>query len=891
MSRVIPSTSGVRYDTSPIGLKKNWVTDAGGLPDFVRAVAHALIRNGHSESGAIQMAIGVIKDWAAGGGKVTAKTRAKAAATVAEWEAMKASTGRSDEELSTRASGAFASGHAFEGNQWVAGPNAQANQQQAAQALGMTTAQAYLMACAVQAATGQKVTGVFTNSQLAAVTSGISAAQAKLIAQGGSKGKAAAAKAASALKAAQTKAAAQQLHQAALAKAAASPVTAGSVSNANLTNGLSAANRTAMMNANSVPPAGYSWNANAPGGPTLVPATPLAAAQAAHIAATTKVAAGTPGVVITPAVSTTGTGQPLQPGAAKPTQVAASSGKPATAASQKQANAINTLPPAAKAKAQLGVPPAGFMWQGGNLVPSHRSDDDLATRATQASGEWHNSDGLSPDATKDDLIEHIAIDHKMPAVRKITTSFGVSRDALDKIHERDHVRGGECGAHERSEPLTELATRAMAEFASTGPGPGTSITTPDASGAGNLLPVGPSKKVADRVVQTIGPHRFAGSNLDQCATCKRPIGDPIHSRKYGARQWDPASQNTSLVPDHGTLPPSLTHLSNSAKQTSRNDQDRVAGLMEKVLRKHFGDQRKSVLSRLTGKRGAQMIRRAAQGPEFPAGGDTPDPTTAPPELVAGASAAAVDPQAIFDDTFWTAQLAAGMEGAYQVAGATAVGRAAQHAALPVGIEDASSLAAVNSILQKRADMASIQVTETTRKAIFGALQQGMAEGEGVSDLANRINAIFDNADEVRAKMIAQTEAVGALNAATQHYAANLPDDTVGGKIWLSHHDGRTRPTHRMADGQIVTVSKPFWVGGFPMMQPGDHSAPPSETINCRCSLALVPTGLAKPILGPSGLEGLIPSTSLAQLDAILAKQEANNAAAVATTAANAAVNA
>jgi uncharacterized protein YdaT len=69
---------------------KNWVTSVGGLPSFIRAIAHALIRNGHSESEAIQLAVGVVKNWASGEGHVTAKTRAKAAAALAEWEAKKA---------------------------------------------------------------------------------------------------------------------------------------------------------------------------------------------------------------------------------------------------------------------------------------------------------------------------------------------------------------------------------------------------------------------------------------------------------------------------------------------------------------------------------------------------------------------------------------------------------------------------------------------------------------------------------------------------------------------------------------------------------------------------------------------------------------------------------
>lgn len=82
-----------KYDTSPIGEpgnRENWVDQVGGLPLYIRAIAHALIREGRSESRAIAMAVAAVKRWARGGDDVTAKTRAKAAKAVAEWEAKKA---------------------------------------------------------------------------------------------------------------------------------------------------------------------------------------------------------------------------------------------------------------------------------------------------------------------------------------------------------------------------------------------------------------------------------------------------------------------------------------------------------------------------------------------------------------------------------------------------------------------------------------------------------------------------------------------------------------------------------------------------------------------------------------------------------------------------------
>lgn len=69
----------------------NWVARAGGLPDYVRIVAHGLVKKGKTESEAIHLAIGILKNWASGKGHVSAKVRAAAAKAIAQWEAMRAS--------------------------------------------------------------------------------------------------------------------------------------------------------------------------------------------------------------------------------------------------------------------------------------------------------------------------------------------------------------------------------------------------------------------------------------------------------------------------------------------------------------------------------------------------------------------------------------------------------------------------------------------------------------------------------------------------------------------------------------------------------------------------------------------------------------------------------
>jgi hypothetical protein len=92
--------------------------------------------------------------------------------------------------------------------------------------------------------------------------------------------------------------------------------------------------------------------------------------------------------------------------------------------------------------------------------------------------------------------------------------------------------------------------------------------------------------------------------------------------------------------------------------------------------------------------------------------------------------------------------------------------------------------------------------------------------------------------EWKARRIARTEAQGARNGGSLA-AARAMEIATGQtfyKEWVSTLDTRTRLTHRVADGQIVKLSAPFLVGGFPLRHPGDHAGPGREVINCRCSL-------------------------------------------------------
>lgn len=83
--------------SADLGEFKNWVSQTGGLPKYIRRIADQLMAKGMGESRAIASAVNTAKRWARGGTvranggpRVTAKTVAKAAAAVASWYSKRA---------------------------------------------------------------------------------------------------------------------------------------------------------------------------------------------------------------------------------------------------------------------------------------------------------------------------------------------------------------------------------------------------------------------------------------------------------------------------------------------------------------------------------------------------------------------------------------------------------------------------------------------------------------------------------------------------------------------------------------------------------------------------------------------------------------------------------
>ena len=138
----------------------------------------------------------------------------------------------------------------------------------------------------------------------------------------------------------------------------------------------------------------------------------------------------------------------------------------------------------------------------------------------------------------------------------------------------------------------------------------------------------------------------------------------------------------------------------------------------------------------------------------------------------------------------------------------------------------------------------VRIPEEVYNLVFAEITDGVNDGEGVRDIAARIEAVLDVTGSERwpgrAKTIAVTEVNRAANAGA--YAAGLQAERDEGirmvKRWLTSHDSRVREEHRDVDGQERPMGQPFMVDGFPLMIPGDPSGPPHLVVWCRCSLLI-----------------------------------------------------
>ena len=131
------------------------------------------------------------------------------------------------------------------------------------------------------------------------------------------------------------------------------------------------------------------------------------------------------------------------------------------------------------------------------------------------------------------------------------------------------------------------------------------------------------------------------------------------------------------------------------------------------------------------------------------------------------------------------------------------------------------------------------------KKINAETLQGILQGESMDKIAKRLRNVQEM-NRTQAIRSARTIVTGAENKGRQDsYKRAKEDGIVMKREWIATNDSRTRHWHAELDGVEVDIDEP-WVNDFgEIMFPGDPSADPANTYNCRCSMRAKVIGFKK----------------------------------------------
>ena len=142
--------------------------------------------------------------------------------------------------------------------------------------------------------------------------------------------------------------------------------------------------------------------------------------------------------------------------------------------------------------------------------------------------------------------------------------------------------------------------------------------------------------------------------------------------------------------------------------------------------------------------------------------------------------------------------------------------------------------AAQQAVRDRAARLAQQVGSTTGDVISEAIQFGLEQGLTMDEIAALVDQTgFGGGNEVRARLIARTETIGALNQGEIDTAA--ASGVIAGKEWLTQGDDRVRDSHYECEAEgMVPLEDPFDSNG--LMYPGDPEGDAEDVCNCRCTL-------------------------------------------------------
>lgn len=127
-------------------------------------------------------------------------------------------------------------------------------------------------------------------------------------------------------------------------------------------------------------------------------------------------------------------------------------------------------------------------------------------------------------------------------------------------------------------------------------------------------------------------------------------------------------------------------------------------------------------------------------------------------------------------------------------------------------------------LESRAKFFANSINDTTFKELAKSLSDGIANGEGINELSDRVKETYNQYPTYRLDLIARTESTFANNEG--FLEAYQQSELVQGKEWIATLDDRTRDEHAILDGEIVELNQSFSNG---LQYPQEY--------NCRCVIA------------------------------------------------------
>lgn len=141
-------------------------------------------------------------------------------------------------------------------------------------------------------------------------------------------------------------------------------------------------------------------------------------------------------------------------------------------------------------------------------------------------------------------------------------------------------------------------------------------------------------------------------------------------------------------------------------------------------------------------------------------------------------------------------------------------------------EDFNTSKQIQAFIKNRSEKFGNEVTATTIDKLSATIAEGLADGEGIVALSDRVNEVYSEFTTYRSDMIARTEATAAN--AQGNIEGFRQSGVANGKEWINSGDDRVRDEHQDGmgvGGEIVGLDDFF----------SNKLDAPSEP-NCRCVL-------------------------------------------------------